>query len=94
MGTLRVQSGEKGAKRGTALATIFGQWASSGNGFVHAIGAGCLEWVEIASFVSGTRHHRVVGALLYDSPIRGVLWSSCAFDVASARTWQCDGGIW
>ena len=71
-----------------------------GNGRVRVM---ALYMPLVLVALSGWKSHRLYLALdttvlweryCIDSPIRGVLWSSRAFDVASARTWQCDGGIW
>ncbi len=82
---------ECGAKR-SRWRRFLGCGADSGGIVVCAFGAGCLEWVEIASLVFGDGYHRVMGSLLHDSPIGSVLWTGSAFVVARVRTWECDGG--
>lgn len=49
----------------------------------------CLERVAIPSDLLGIRHHCVVGALLHDSPIGGLLWTSRAVVVACVEASQC-----
>lgn len=42
------------------------------------------------SSVSGSRYHSLMGAILHDSLVGGVLWSCRALAVASPGAWQCD----
>lgn len=85
MGTLCVQSSEEGAECRATMAAIFGQWADSGKCDLRALGAGGVEWLEGSSVVLGIGHDDVVGALLHDSPIGRVLWTSRPVVVAGVR---------
>ena len=75
------------------MAAIFGQSANSSHSVVCASGIGCLKSLEGTSIVFGIGHHRVVGSLLHDSPIGGLLWKSSAFVVAGVGAWQCHSRI-
>lgn len=64
-------------------ATVFGQWAGAGQPDVCAVGGGGVKWMEAPSPAYCPGHNGIVGSLLYDSPVGGVLWSCGSVLVAS-----------
>lgn len=79
----KAQSVERRWRRWLRLST------SAGEPDVCAIGNRRVKRMERSSSIPGSRHHRLVGSLLHDSPVRHLLWSCSAVVVARFRAWQC-----
>lgn len=88
MGGVCAQSGKQSAKRGAALAAIYGEYADSSERHLSAFSAGGIAGMAGASIVLSVGHDGAVESLLYDSPVRGVLWTSDSLVVAGLGAWQ------